>query len=267
MEIFGESVFFLSFFFGTLWGSFLNVCIYRIPLEQNIAFPASRCTHCDHSIAWYDNIPLISWGLLLRGKCRHCQASISAIYPFVEAMTGLLTLQVVMVFGYSLESIALLVLGYAFIVLLMIDLYHYILPDVITLPGMLLGVILAALPQVSAPLASLPDSLLGLAVGGGGLWAFAWIFEKITGKVGMGFGDVKLLGLVGAWLGWQALPFTLFFAALMGSVVGLSWIGLLGRDRAKPIPFGPYLVLAAWFYLFVGESVYSWYLSTAYPGY
>jgi leader peptidase (prepilin peptidase) / N-methyltransferase len=265
MEIFGASLFFIAALFGAIWGSFLNVCIYRIPLEKSVVFPASSCPKCQNSIVWYDNIPIISW-ILLKGRCRHCQNGISAIYPLVEAITALLTLQVVIFFGFTWESLALLVLGYAFIVLAMIDFEHYILPDVITLPGIVLGLILTALPQLGAPLAPFKEAIIGVAVGGGGLWAFAWIFEKITKKTGMGLGDVKLLALIGAWLGWQALPFTLFLAAIMGSVVGLTWMGLKGRDRQDPIPFGPYLILAGWGYIFYGAQVYEWYLRGFYPG-
>jgi leader peptidase (prepilin peptidase) / N-methyltransferase len=263
---FGDFAFYLAFLFGAVWGSFLNVCIYRLPLGESIVSPASRCPGCEKPIVWYDNIPLLSW-MILRGRCRHCQSSISPVYPFIEAVSALLTLHVVMVFGFSWESLALICLGYSFIVMMMIDLYHYILPDVITLPGILIGLILTWTTQLGSPLGTFDDALIGVAVGGGGLWAFAFIFEKITGKVGMGLGDVKLLAMVGAWLGWQALPYTIFFAALMGSVVGLSWIGLMGRDRSKPIPFGPYLVLAAWSYIFIGAQVYDWYLYGSPPGY
>ncbi|MBF0195956.1 MAG: prepilin peptidase [Magnetococcales bacterium] len=266
MEIFGDFAFILAFVFGGIWGSFLNVCIYRIPVGQSIIYPPSRCPGCENPIVWYDNIPIVSW-LYLKGKCRHCNINISPQYPIIEAISALLTIQVVMVFGFSWESLAIICLGYSFVVMMMIDFYHYILPDVITLPGIVIGVLLAWLPQVGEPIVGLYDSLIGVAVGGGGLWLFAWLFEKITGKVGMGFGDVKLLAMVGAWLGWQSLGFTIFFAALMGSVIGLSWIGILGRDRAKPIPFGPYLVLAAWSYIYIGDQVYDWYLSGIYSGF
>ena len=164
-------------------------------------------------------------------------------------------------FGLTLESLALVSLGFAFLVLLVIDFYHYILPDAITLPGMALGILLAGLPMTGPPLVDLQTSLIGAFAGGGGLWSFAWLFEKITGKVGMGFGDIKLLAMIGAWLGWQALPFTLFFAGLSGSLVGITWILLSDRDKSQPIPFGPYLIGGAWIYLFYGPRIYDWYLS------
>jgi leader peptidase (prepilin peptidase) / N-methyltransferase len=265
MDIFGQYIFHLAFLFGAIWGSFLNVCIYRIPIGKSVVAPPSSCPGCDKLIVWYDNIPILSW-MLLRGRCRNCKSAISPIYPFIEAVSAVLTLHVVMVFGVTLESLVLICLGYSFLVMMMIDFDHYILPDVITLPGIVIGVLLAWLPQVGSPIAGLEDSIIGVAVGGGGLWAFAWIFEKITGKTGMGLGDVKLLAMIGAWFGWQALPFTIFVAALFGSVVGLSLIVLVGRDRSKPIPFGPYLVLSAWSFLFVGNQVYEWYLRGIYIG-
>ncbi|MBF0629987.1 MAG: prepilin peptidase [Magnetococcales bacterium] len=247
------------FLFGIVWGSFLNVCIHRLPLDENIVFPPSHCPHCNHNISWYDNIPLLGW-VLLRGRCRHCRGGISFTYPLVELLAGLLAVQVALHFGLRWENLVLVVLGYAFIILTFIDFHHYILPDVITLPGMVLGILVAWSGWLAPPLADLHHALVGLLLGGGGLWAFAWLFQKITGKVGMGLGDVKLLGMIGAWMGWQSLPFTLFFSALAGSVVGITWMFMAGRDRSQPIPFGPYLAGAAWAYLFIGKDVYAWYL-------
>ncbi|MBF0370032.1 MAG: prepilin peptidase [Magnetococcales bacterium] len=248
----------IVFVYGAVIGSFLNVCIYRIPLQENIAFPASHCPACKSKIPWTDNIPIFGW-LRLKGKCRQCDEKISITYPLVELLTALMSVGIIHGWGFSLESVALLILAYAFIVLTVIDFYHYILPDVITLPGIVLGVLLAALPWLGAPHATLMDSIIGVVAGGGGLWGFAWLFEKITGKVGMGFGDVKLLALIGAWMGWQALPFTIFFSSVLGSVVGLTWILIAGRDRSLPIPFGPYLIISAWVFLLYGQRIYDWY--------
>lgn len=244
---------------GAIWGSFLNVCIHRIPLEESVVFPNSRCPACRYQIAWHDNIPVISW-LLLRGRCRNCQKPISPVYPLIESITALLTLTTLHHFGLTPTGIALTALGYALLTLTVIDLHHYILPDVITLPGVALGVILSLLPWFSPPLASWQNALIGVGAGGGGLWLFGWLFQRFTGKEGMGLGDVKLTAMIGAWLGWQALPFTIFAGALIGSVVGLLWIALSGRDRSLPIPFGPYLALGAWGYLHFGPAVYGWYL-------
>ncbi|MBF0126612.1 MAG: prepilin peptidase [Magnetococcales bacterium] len=248
----------LLFILGLVWGSFLNVCIHRLPLEESIVFPGSHCPSCQQAIAWHDNIPLLSW-LWLKGRCRHCRESISAVYPIVELATGILTLSTLWHFGLTPTGFALLVLGYALVTLTVIDFFHYILPDRITLPGVVIGLILAAMPWFAPPLASLESALWGAGAGGGGLWLFGWLFMKITGKDGLGLGDVKLTAMLGAWLGWQALPFVIFFSALIGAVVGITWILISGRDRTLPIPFGPYLCLGAWGYLYLGPAVYSWY--------
>ncbi|GAB0058451.1 Type 4 prepilin-like proteins leader peptide-processing enzyme [Candidatus Magnetaquicoccaceae bacterium FCR-1] len=246
-------------FAGLIFGSFLNVLIHRIPLEENIVFPRSRCPHCRQMIAWHDNIPVLSW-LILLARCRHCRARISIQYPLVELTAAILTAATLHRFGLTPTGIALTVLGYALITLTVIDLYHYILPDVITLPGIAVGIVLSLTPWFVPPLANWQESLIGLAAGGGGLWLFGWIFYKLTGKEGMGLGDVKLVALFGAWLGWQALPLIIFGSAVIGSVVGITWILVWGRDRSLPIPFGPYLALAAWGYLHFGPAIYAWYL-------
>lgn len=249
----------LTLLIGAVWGSFLNVCIYRLPSGGNVALPGSHCPSCQHPIAWRDNIPVISW-LLLRARCRHCREPISPVYPLVELLTALLTLTTLLRFGLTPTGLALVLLGYALITLTVIDFFHYILPDVITLPGIVLGLLLAFVAELHPPLADWQPALIGVIGGGGGLWLFGWIFQRLTGKVGMGLGDIKLTAMLGAWLGWQALPFTIFVAAIFGSVVGITWIVVSGRDRALPIPFGPYLALAAWSYLYVGPAVYGWYL-------
>ncbi|MEO5340743.1 MAG: prepilin peptidase [Magnetococcus sp. MYC-9] len=250
----------ILFLYGSVVGSFLNVCIYRLPREKSVIRPRSACPACGYMLAWYDNIPLLSW-LWLRGRCRVCRQGIGWIYPVVELAAGLLAVQVGLQFGLSWSSLWIALLGFAFLVLMVIDFYHYILPDLITLPGIVLGLLVAGLSLSGPPLATLEEALLGAVAGGGGLWLFAWLFEKTTGKVGMGMGDIKLLAMIGAWLGWQSLPLTLFLAGLMGSVVGVVWMVAAGRDRSQPIPFGPYLVLAAWVHLCLGTEIYRWYFS------
>lgn len=247
--------------YGAIVGSFLNVCIHRLPREESVLRPASRCPGCGHAILWRDNIPILGW-LRLKGRCRHCHEPISWRYPAVELGTALLTLVTFKAFGLTPTGFALLLLVYAFVVLTMIDFDHYILPDVITLPGVVLGLGVSAVPRwFDLPLPTMEDALIGVTAGGGGLWLFAWIFKILSGKDGMGFGDVKLLAMIGAWLGWQALPFTLFMAACLGSVAGVAWILVSGRDRRLPIPFGPYLIAAALGYMFVGARVYDWYFA------
>ncbi|MBF0142918.1 MAG: prepilin peptidase [Magnetococcales bacterium] len=245
--------------YGAIVGSFLNVCIVRIPEGREIVVTPSACPRCGARIAWHDNVPILGW-VWLRGRCRHCREPISIQYPLVEAAMALLAVAIAHRFGLTWGALALGVLGAALIVLTVIDLYHYILPDVITLPGILCGLGLSLVPGVGPPIADWSASLTGVIAGGGGLWAFAWSFEKITGKVGMGFGDVKLTAMIGAWLGGQALPFTIFIAAVIGSVVGLVWIVIGGRDRALPIPFGPYLAAAALLYAFYGPALHRLYM-------
>ncbi|MBF0588939.1 MAG: prepilin peptidase [Magnetococcales bacterium] len=245
--------------YAAVVGSFLNVCIHRIPRGEGIALEPSHCPKCDAPIKWRDNIPILGW-LLLLGRCRSCKAPISWRYPLVELLSVGLALMALFRFGLTWEFAALSIFGAALLTLTMIDFEHYILPDVITYPGMVVGVALAWLLPLGEPLPSGESSLIGLVVGGGGLWLFAWLFEKIAKKPGMGYGDVKLFAMIGAWLGWQALPFTIFVSALIGSVVGITWIVIAGRDRTLPIPFGPYLAMAAWLYLFWGPPVYAWYL-------
>ncbi|MEO5365667.1 MAG: prepilin peptidase [Magnetococcus sp. WYHC-3] len=251
----------LALIVGAVCGSFLNVCIYRLPEGHSVVHPGSRCPSCGAAIRWYHNIPILGW-VMLRGRCADCGDAISIQYPLVELAGALVAWTTLLHLGPSLETVAFALLGLAFIALAMIDFRHYILPDVITLPGILAGLIAAALLGPGQALPDLESSAWGAAAGGGGLWLFAWLFQRVTGKAGMGLGDVKLLALIGAWLGWAALPFTLFASALLGSVVGLGWILLLGRDRHLPIPFGPYLIAAAWIYLYQGPQVYAWYWQT-----
>ncbi|NGZ27079.1 MAG: prepilin peptidase [Magnetococcales bacterium] len=259
----------IVFIVGAMVGSFLNVCIHRLPLEEEVVFTPSHCPHCNQAIHWWDNIPLLSW-LALRGRCRHCKQGISLQYPLVELSAALLALHLYLRFGLTWEALALVVLGFAFIVLTVIDLFHYILPDVITKPGIAIGLLFATpayfgLPLLGKPFPAPTDAWLGALIGGGGLWSFAWLFERFTGREGMGMGDVKLLALIGAWMGWQALPFTLFAASLLGSIVGVTWILIWGRDRHLPIPFGPYLTISSWVYIFVGPQVYHWYFNLFRP--
>ncbi|MBF0158203.1 MAG: prepilin peptidase [Magnetococcales bacterium] len=258
----------LMILLGLVCGSFLNVCIYRVPRSESIVHPASHCPHCQHAIRWSDNIPVIGW-LLLRGRCRHCQSAISGRYPLVELLTALMAWSVTTLHGPMVETLLLFSFGCALIVLSFIDFDHYILPDVITKPGIATGLLIAGIPSLGlpgwhAPLPTLEYAGIGALTGYIGLRAFAWIFATLAGKQGMGLGDIKLFAMIGAWLGWQALPFTLFCAAVLGSVAGIAWILVSGRNRHLPIPFGPYLALSAWIYLFYGPAFYLWYLGRMY---
>ncbi len=244
-----------TFIFGAVTGSFLNVCIYRLPLEQSVITPRSRCMECGASIAWYDNIPLISW-FLLRGRCRNCQASFSIRYPLVELLTGGLTLLLFLRFGLSLSFIIYFLLTAALIVITFIDFDHQIIPDEISLPGIGIGF----LASFFLPEPGWLSSLSGIIAGWGSLALVFYAYLWLTGREGMGGGDAKLLAMLGAFLGIKAVPFIVFASSLVGSIVGLSLMALQRKDRHLAIPFGPYLAMGAVLYIFYGTWLINWYL-------
>jgi leader peptidase (prepilin peptidase) / N-methyltransferase len=243
--------------FGAIVGSFLNVCILRIPAEESIVSPGSRCPSCKRPIAWYDNIPLLSW-LILRGRCRGCRAPISFRYFLVELLTALAAVAVYLHVGFGFEWVVLFAFVASLIVITFIDLDHRIIPDVISLPGIVAGFVVS-FAREPGPIAS----LIGILFGGGILFAVAWGYEKATGREGMGGGDVKLLAMIGAFLGWQSIPFTLLVSSLSGSLIGLSLMWWTDSDSKYAIPFGPFLAFGALLYVFVGPDAIDWYLGVA----
>lgn len=243
------------FVFGALVGSFLNVCIHRIPGGESIAFPASHCPHCRTPIRPYDNVPILSY-LLLRGRCRSCDAGIGLRYPLVELLGGGAAVAALYAHGSSAQALLIFAFLAALIVITFIDLDHQIIPDAISLPGIFVG--FAAALLFGEP--SWSDSLIGIALGGGLLWGVAEGYARLTGREGMGGGDIKLLAMIGAFLGWRAILVTLLFGSLLGSVIGLSLMALRGRDTKMAIPFGPFLAAGAVVALFWGERIIDWYL-------
>ena len=244
------------FVFGAMVGSFANVCILRIPERQSVVAPRSRCPRCEQMIAWYDNIPLVSW-FVLRGRCRRCGEAISFRYVVVELVTALAAVAVFYRVGLGFEWLVLFVFVAALIIITVIDLDHRIIPDVISLPGIVVGFLLSLRGEPGpGPLAS----AIGILIGGGSLFVVAWGYEAWTGREGMGGGDVKLLGMIGAFLGWASIPFTLLVSSLTGSVVGVSLMWWTGSDSKYAIPFGPFLASGAVAYVFFGEELISWYL-------
>lgn len=235
---------------GAAVGSFLNVLICRIPEGQSIVFPASHCPKCMHAIRFYDNIPIISY-LVLRGKCRDCHEKISLRYPIVEAITALLSLLLFWKFGLGLKYLSSFIFTCALIVITFIDFDHQIIPDVISLPGIPLFFLLAVF-FMDVPVL---EALLGILIGGGCLFAIAFFYELITKREGMGGGDIKLLAMLGAFLGWKSLFFILFVSSLLGAFVGISMMIAKGKDMKYAVPFGPFLSIAAVAYLFVGVDV------------
>lgn len=244
-----------SFLAGALIGSFLNVCIYRLPLEQSVITPRSRCMACETDVAWFDNLPIISW-FLLRGRCRTCGAPYSIRYPLVELLTALLSLLLFLRFGPSLSYLVYGALTAALVVITFIDLDHQIIPDEISLPGIGLGF----LASFFLPQPGWFSSLLGIVVGWGSLALVFYGYLWLTGREGMGGGDAKLLAMLGAFLGVAAVPFIIFTSSLVGTVAGLSMMTLQRKGRHLAIPFGPYLALGALLYLFYGQQLITWYL-------
>ncbi len=247
---------FIAVLFGLLFGSFLNVCIYRIPRGESIAFPASHCPNCQRPIKPYDNVPVFSF-LLLRGKCRSCSATISWRYPMVEAMTAALFGYIVHRYSITWAALAYIVFAGLLIAISFIDLDHLIIPDVLSLPGIALG--FGASFLIPHPWY---DSLIGLLVGGGMIWIVGYLGELAFKKEAMGGGDVKLMAMVGAFLGWKMVLLTILFASVVGAAIGILMKLSTGKEY---IPFGPFLSLGALCALFFGENFLRWYLTFLLP--
>ena len=248
------------FAMGLCIGSFLNVCIYRLPLSKSIVHPRSMCSNCGTPIASYDNIPILSY-LWLRGRCRHCSAKFSLRYPMVELLGGLLALGTYLKFGLTVEALIYYAFCSILLVVTFIDLDHRIIPDFITLPG---------IPICFAAAFALPDvtyieALLGILIGGGSLFAVAWMYNLITKKEGMGGGDIKLLAMIGAIVGWQGVLFTIFVASLVGTLAGMAVMLQSRKGMKLAVPFGPFLSIGSITYIFFGTSLISWYFNLLRP--
>ena len=249
-----------AFIYGTLVGSFLNVVILRLPTKgASIVFPASHCPQCQTPLHWYENIPLLSF-LALRGRCRQCKKTISWQYPLVELAMGLLSLFLFSRYGVTSAFFIYFVYVAALLVIIVIDLYHQIIPDVISLPGILLGVV----ASLFLPGLSWQDSLIGILVGGGIFYAIALGYYLVTKRQGMGGGDIKLLAMIGAFQGWQAVPFVIFASSLLGTLIGLGAMVKQKKGGQTRIPYGPFLAVASLLYLFFEipiQQAIHWYLT------
>jgi leader peptidase (prepilin peptidase)/N-methyltransferase len=240
--------------FGALIGSFLNVCIHRLPRGVSIVWPSSACPHCSRALSWYENIPVVSY-LFLRGRCRTCHEPISSRYPLVEALTSIMFMLAWWQYGPGLLFAARVIFGCALIVLFAIDLEHHLLPNVITLPGIAVGF---AFSFFAAP--GWVASLIGLVAGGGALYLIAVLYYWVRHEEGLGMGDPKMLAMIGAFLGWKLTLVTLMVASLTGSVVGLGMIAA-GRGSLKyALPFGCFLAVGAVVAASVGAPLIDWYL-------
>lgn len=286
----------LSFIFAATIGSFLNVVIHRFPVmmkrewqqecnqylqeyhaeivtkigidklntpidsfpeKYNLVVPGSACPKCKTSIKPWHNLPVFGW-LMLKGKCAACHAPISARYPIIEFITGLLVATLAWHFGPSWQFVFASILTFILVALTGIDLDEMLLPDQMTLPLLWLGLII----NLNHTFASPTDAIIGAAAGYLSLWSIFWLFKILTGKEGMGYGDFKLLAVFGAWLGWQMLPLVILLSSLVGAVVGITMIVSKRLKQGNPIPFGPYIAAAGWIALLFGQQIVDWYLST-----
>ncbi|MFG0381365.1 prepilin peptidase [Pseudomonas sp. zbq_18] len=266
---------------GLLIGSFLNVVIYRLPVMMqrdwrqqareilelpeepkqgtfNIILPNSCCPHCQHQIKPWENIPVVSY-LFLRGKCSNCKAPISLRYPLIELACGLLSGYIAFHYGFGWQAAGMLILTWGLLAMSMIDCDHQLLPDSLVLPLLWLGLIANHFGLFT----SLEDALWGAIAGYLSLWSVYWLFKLVTGKEGMGYGDFKLLAMLGAWGGWQVLPLTILLSSLVGAVLGVIMLRLRNQETSTPIPFGPYLAIAGWIALLWGDQITGTYLQFA----
>ena len=267
---------------GLIVGSFLNVVIHRLPImlerdwrrqcqemlepevEQpplptyNLILPHSHCPHCQSEIKPWQNLPVISY-LILRGRCGHCKERISPRYPLVELLTGGLSMLIAWQLGFGWAAAAMLLLTWALISLSLIDADTQLLPDVIVLPMLWLGLIVNSFGLFT----DLGTALWGAVLGYLSLWSVYWLFKLVTGKEGMGYGDFKLLAMLGAWGGWQVLPLTILLSSLVGAILGIIILKTRGQSNTTPLPFGPYLAIAGWIALIWGDTITSGYLKFA----
>ncbi len=286
----------ISFLFAAIIGSFLNVVIHRLPVilkrewqqecnqylneyhqelvkklgakelekkidtfpeKYNLITPTSACPKCNSKIKPWHNLPILGW-LLLQGKCASCDTKISARYPIVEFLTGVLVAAIAWHFGPSIEFLLATILTFCLVALTGIDLDEMLLPDQITLPLLWLGILV----NFNGVFTPLEDAVIGAIAGYLSLWSVFWLFKLATGKEGMGYGDFKLLAVFGAWLGWQALPLVILLSSLVGAAVGIVLILTKRLNKGNPIPFGPYIAAAGWIAMIWGEQITNWYLST-----
>jgi leader peptidase (prepilin peptidase)/N-methyltransferase len=239
---------------GLAIGSFLNVCIHRLPRGGSIVSPGSQCPHCGYVLKWYDNIPVLSYAML-RGRCRGCKAPISIRYPIIEIITMLVFVAHYLVFGPDILLVPRLLFATALIVLFAIDLEHHLLPNVITLPGIVVGL---AFSTMLPP--GIFDAVIGVIAGGGVLWLVGEAYYRYSGQEGMGGGDVKMLAMIGAFLGWKLMVLTLILSSILGSVVGVLVIAFRRGGMKYALPYGTFLSLAALVASLFGGRILDWYL-------
>jgi len=241
---------------GALWGSFANVCIYRIPLEKGVVSGRSFCPNCKKLITWKDNIPIISF-LFLKGKCRYCNKKISSQYVLVETISILFFLIIYFFYGISITTLLLIILSLSFLIIFFIDFKHYIIPNVLTFSMMFLGFIKSFIPNLNPIFPNYINSLIGGIFGYGIIWSIIFFYKQVRKKEGMGLGDAKLLSAIGFWFGWFSIPFVIFLSSLIALLSVAPSLINKSKKFSSQIPFGPYIILGTLIYLIFESNIRS----------
>ena len=244
---------------GSLWGSFANVCVYRLPLKRGVVKGRSFCPKCKKKILWYENIPILSY-FLLGGKCSKCKKKISTQYLIVEAISIISFLIIYYLFGISLTTILLIILFLSFLIIFFIDLKHYIIPDILTFPMMALGFFKSFDPNLSPIFPNYINSLLGGIIGYGIIWLLIIFYKKIRNKEGMGLGDAKLLAVIGFWFGWISIPFVIFLSSVIALIIVIPDLLKKSKKLTSQIPFGPYIIIATIIFIVFKDTFLSLFL-------
>ena len=247
--------YFATFIFGSIWGSFCNVCIYRLPNNESVIKGRSFCPSCKNQIKWYDNIPFLSF-IFLRGKCRNCSNKISFQYFLVELLSGISFLAIFFLYGISITTLLLIILSIFFIIIFFIDLKHYIIPNELTFPLMVIGFIKSFDPNLNQTIfPNYINSLLGGIFGYSIIWLIIFFYKKVRNKEGMGLGDAKLMAVVGFWFGWISIPFTIFISSVVALILVIPSLLKKTKDMSAQIPFGPYIIIGCILYVSFANQI------------
>ena len=250
----------LAFVLGGIWGSFCNVCIYRLPLEKNIIKGRSFCTSCEKQINWYDNIPLLSF-IFLKGKCRRCTSKINLQYFIVELLSAISFVLIYYLYGVSITTLLLIILTIFFIIIFFIDLKHYIIPNELTFPLMFIGFVKSFDPNLNQSLfPNYINSLIGGLFGYSIIWLIIFFYKNLRKKEGMGLGDAKLIAVVGFWFGWFSIPFTIFISSLVALIFSVPSLLKKTRDMSTQIPFGPFIIIGCLIYVYFANYIKNFFL-------
>ena len=246
----------LAFILGSIWGSFCNVCIYRLPLEQNVMRGRSYCPSCKGQIRWFDNIPFFSF-IFLKGKCRKCNNKISIQYFIVEFISALSFLFIFYIYGISITTLLLIILSIFFIIIFFIDLKHYIIPNELTFPLMLIGFVKSFDPNLNPIFPNFINSLIGGIFGYFVIWSIIYFYKQVRKKEGMGLGDAKLLSVIGFWFGWISIPFVIFLSSITALLFVIPSLIKKSKKLSSQIPFGPYIIFSTLIYLIFESNIQS----------